>query len=121
MIPLRDDISTNRFPIITILLIMANAAVFIYTDILGLGGKEFFLHYAAIPINISSLGAYSSGTPLSAIATIFTSQFLHGGLFHIGGNMLFLDGHTSWRPFPDLLPRYDTGQTRAHGNIVFWF
>jgi membrane associated rhomboid family serine protease len=90
LIPLKDDNPTSRFPIITILLIIANVAVFVYTDILGLGGKEFFLHYAAIPVNITSLGAYSGVTPLSAVTTIFTSQFLHGGLFHVGGNMLFL-------------------------------
>ena len=90
MIPLKDDNPTSRFPIMTVLLIIANVAVFVYTDILGMGGKEFFLHYAAIPVNITSLGAYSGETPLSAVTTIFTSQFLHGGLFHVGGNMLFL-------------------------------
>lgn len=90
MIPLKDDNPTSRFPIITILLILANTVVFVYTDILGLGGKEFFLQYAAIPANVTTLGTYAGDSPLRALFTIFSAQFLHGGFFHVAGNMLFL-------------------------------
>ncbi len=90
MIPLKDNNPTRRFPLITVLLIMANAAVFAYTDIMGFGTREFVYRYAVIPANVLSLGDYTGTGPLSAIGTIFTSQFMHGGLLHIVSNMLFL-------------------------------
>jgi membrane associated rhomboid family serine protease len=90
MIPLKDDNPTSRFPIITVLLIVINSLVFIYTDILGLGGREFILKYSAIPYNIVTLGSATGEGPIPALSSIISSQFLHGGLLHIAGNMLFL-------------------------------
>ncbi len=90
MIPLKDDNPTVRFPIITILLILANCAVFVYTDILGFGTKEFIFSHAVIPYDISTMGEATGRGVFAAYFTMITSQFLHGGLFHIAGNMLFL-------------------------------
>jgi membrane associated rhomboid family serine protease len=90
MIPLKDDNPTSRFPIFTVLLILANSIVFIYTDILGFGTQELYYRFAVIPANIMSLGQFNGLGPLGAIESIFTSQFLHGGLLHVGSNMLFL-------------------------------
>jgi membrane associated rhomboid family serine protease len=90
MIPLKDNNPTSRVPIITILLILINAAVFVYTDILGFGTEQFVYHWAVIPVNIVTFGGYSDQGALSAISTMFTSQFLHAGLLHIASNMLFL-------------------------------
>jgi len=90
MIPLKDNNPTEHFPLITVVLILANAAVFIYTDILGFGTREFILSYAVIPADIISLGESSGRGVLPTIGTLFTSQFLHGGLLHILSNMLFL-------------------------------
>jgi membrane associated rhomboid family serine protease len=42
--------------------------------------------YGAIPREILS---FHSGRPIPAPLTIFTSMFMHGGLMHIGGNMLY--------------------------------
>jgi membrane associated rhomboid family serine protease len=90
MIPLKDDNPTSSFPIITILIILINCAVFIYTDILGLATKEFYLQYSVIPVNIVTFGQAMDRTVFSALSTLITSQFLHGGFIHIAGNMLFL-------------------------------
>jgi membrane associated rhomboid family serine protease len=90
MIPLKDDNPTARIPIFTILIIILNCAVFIYTDILGLGTKEFFYAFSVIPADITSLGQATGRSAITALSTLITSQFLHGGFFHIGGNMLFL-------------------------------
>lgn len=90
MIPLKDNNPTTHFPIFTILIVLINCAVFIYTDILGLATKEFYYQFSVIPINITSLGQATERSTLAALSTLITSQFLHGGLFHIASNMLFL-------------------------------
>ena len=90
MLPLKDNNPTSRIPVITIVLIVANVAVFIYSHLLGFGDQKFLMRFAAIPINVVSLGDFLEMGPLRAIATVFTSQFLHGDLFHVAGNMLFL-------------------------------
>ena len=90
MIPLKDDNPTSKFPFITVILISLNVIVFIYTDILGLGGETLMLHYSLIPYNIVTFGQWTDSGPLTAVSTFFTSQFIHGGFLHLAGNMLFL-------------------------------
>lgn len=90
MIPLKDNNPTSRFPIVTVLLIAANVLVFVATDYLGLGGREFLLKFSLIPYNIMTVGTWTGNGPLMAGFSIISSQFLHGGLFHVAGNMLFL-------------------------------
>jgi len=91
MIPLKDDNPTYNTPIVVYALITINIAVFLHEMSLGSGLDGFFQLYAVIPRELS---ASFSGTPVNQpvpeIATLITSQFLHGGLMHIGGNMLFL-------------------------------
>lgn len=79
MIPLSD--ASRRplhFPIITILIILANVVVFWYEL---QGGDAFVLTWAAIPANVIAGHAWT---------TILTSMFMHGGWLHILGNMVFL-------------------------------
>jgi membrane associated rhomboid family serine protease len=90
MIPIKDNNPTRRFPIITVILILTNVAIFIYTDLLGFGTSHFIARFAVIPVNVTSLGQANGLGPLAALESIFTSQFLHGGLLHIASNMLFL-------------------------------
>lgn len=100
MIPLRDILPTRRFPIVTVVLIVTNVAVFIYQLILGRGVGEFFASYAMVPYEISHgvdvVGAgadvgirHMPGPPLIYL-TLFSSMFMHGGFLHIAGNMLYL-------------------------------
>ena len=95
MLPLFDDNPTRRFPWVTVSLIAANAAVFIYMLFLkGMNLDIFIYRYSVIPWEITH------GTVLPALAQagiskniyipLFTSMFLHSGWLHIGGNMLFL-------------------------------
>ena len=89
MIPIRDINPTVRFPFITVLLIGVNIAVFLYQVTLGgSAGESFVTSYAFIPERLFSLTTAGGKAPVAA--TLFTSLFLHGGLFHIAGNMLFL-------------------------------
>jgi len=95
MIPIKDDNPTYTFPVITILLILANIGVFIYQFLMGQGAQAFISKLGAIPWEITHFRELP-GLPLEYrsefpnILTLFTSMFLHGGLFHLLGNMLYL-------------------------------
>jgi len=144
MLPLKDNIPTARFPIVTVGLIVACVIVFIWQlnfptnqrlEQAGFGSiDQSSLDYGAIPYRIThtntgdcSVGAVAEVAPnefeagvvcpgtrdfAEAVArsrehptsdlgpfqidqkpwwvTLFTSMFMHGGILHIAGNMLFL-------------------------------
>ena len=151
MIPLKDNLPTDRFPVLTVLFIVLNVAVFIWQtqfptdrelDQIGFTSvDQSALEYGAIPYRVTHpdkgecfLGAVETGQgvitpnevvcegtpglreaerlagqpvqvpggqtatipeplPLSQAAwwvTLFTSMFMHGGILHLAGNMLFL-------------------------------
>ena len=95
MIPLKDDIPTRRFPIVTVVLVTINVIVYFVFEqgLWGLSqqGNEVVVEYGAIPYEITN-GEDVVGPPDQAPfwLTILTSMFLHGSLLHLGGNMLFL-------------------------------
>lgn len=89
MIPIRDINPTQRFAIVTFLLIVVNCAVFLYELTLGPSGEEFIAAFALVPRQLFSLSAGPDDV-IPAWATVVTSMFLHGGILHIGGNMLYL-------------------------------
>ena len=90
MIPLRDNVSRRRLLSICTLLIAANLAVFIYEVSLGREVVPLVEQYGMVPARVVHLVRDPSAATLWAPITIFTSQFIHGDIFHIAGNMLFL-------------------------------
>ncbi|HET9757738.1 MAG TPA: rhomboid family intramembrane serine protease [Candidatus Limnocylindrales bacterium] len=94
MIPLRDANPTRRTPVVTLGLIAACAVVFaVQLGIMATGGDaalgSFVTRWGVVPAEL--VAALSSGALISQeTATLITSQFLHGSLLHIGGNMLYL-------------------------------
>ena len=88
MIPLKDDNPTVSFPLVTISLIVINIVVFFYEISLGPQFAPFLNTYGAKPLHIMSMSS-PPGYP-SPHFTIFSSMFLHGGFFHVAGNMLYL-------------------------------
>ncbi len=89
-IPLKDETPSRSFPFINILLILTNIAVFVYQLTLGPRAyKAFVLADATIPARISAFLSGHAGFE-TAFLPLVTSMFLHGGLLHVGGNMLFL-------------------------------
>ncbi|MGL5941272.1 MAG: rhomboid family intramembrane serine protease [Waterburya sp.] len=91
MIPIKDENPTSRTPIVVYALIGINIVVFIHQLSLGAGLDGFFQLYAVIPRELSSsFDGTPVNQPVPELATLITSQFLHGGLLHIGGNMLSL-------------------------------
>ena len=94
MFPLKDNLPTGRFPVVTAALVVANVLVYLF---LQDGGWELASNtqgqwpvddYAAVPCELSDECA-SQGS-VSDVASVFTAMFMHGGLLHLGGNMLFL-------------------------------
>ncbi len=82
MIPLRDNNPTTSTPYITRLLIVVNVLVFVYTLLLPYSELQaLFGSYALIPSKISAG---------ETLYSVFTAMFLHAGVGHIFGNMLFL-------------------------------
>jgi membrane associated rhomboid family serine protease len=93
MIPLKDDIPTRTVPFMTIGIIVLNCLVYIYELTLSSEGiEEFTLLYGAIPDHLIHPFSRDLLIPqtLPPIVTIFTSMFIHGGLLHLFGNMLYL-------------------------------
>ena len=113
MFPLKDNIGTRNTPVVTIALIVANVVVFLLSirhggSILSGPDSTTVVHYGAIPYEFTHpgkecdldqagqvlcQGQVGATAPSSQPATWFTalsSMFMHGGLLHIGGNMLFL-------------------------------
>lgn len=91
MIPIKDDVRSSTFPFVTILIIAANVAVFAYQLTLDRAGAEAFIYRAAvIPYEVTHLVDIGLRSFVPVPFTLFTAMFVHGGLFHLGGNMLFL-------------------------------
>src|SRR5208337_5560985 len=91
MIPLRDNVPTRTAPIITATLVVVNILVFVWSLTLPGGAERRLLGtYAFVPRDLLvSLGSRLDLLPYN-ILTIFTSMFLHGGVLHVAGNMLYL-------------------------------
>lgn len=92
MVPLRDDNPVSITPIVTYALIAINVVVFLYELSLPPQQLEsFFQTYAIVPQDLTAaLQSGDTGQIIAQSLTLITSQFLHGGFLHIGGNMLFL-------------------------------
>jgi len=134
VIPLKDNVPTGRFPVVTVALILVNIAVFLWQGPTGFGSVDDskVVRYGAIPYELTHPGKHCAlGTGIGpggrvvdspqggehavacegkAIATsggqqvvrhvpgpspatwltVLAAMFMHGGILHIAGNMLFL-------------------------------
>lgn len=92
MIPLSDDNPTRRMPVVTIAVILACVIAYGSQVLQAVAtGQSLSASCGFIPYE------FLTGTDLRPSAcvapvqlTVFTSMFLHGGLVHLGGNMLYL-------------------------------
>jgi membrane associated rhomboid family serine protease len=109
MFPVKDNIPTDRFPVVTVALIVANVVVFLLSirhggSLLGGPDSNTVIRYGAIPFELTHPGQHcievsggvgcgpgdQTGSQPSTAFTVLSSMFMHGGLLHIAGNMLFL-------------------------------
>jgi membrane associated rhomboid family serine protease len=94
VIPLHDANPTRRTPVVTLAIIAACALVYGYQVLLIADGGEaalsaFITMWGVVPAEL--VDAFRSSALVSIeTLTLITSQFLHGSLIHIGGNLLYL-------------------------------
>src|SRR4051812_30777940 len=78
MFPISDVIPSRTVPVVTVGLIIVNVLVFLYQLTLPEPALQLFVaSYALIPAWFK-------------VPALVTSQFLHGGVLHVGANMLYL-------------------------------
>lgn len=87
MLPLRDDIPSRRYPIVTVALIVLNVIVFLKEASLGRHLDYFLFDYAIVPARYSDPGIASHFTLWEQMVPFVSSMFLHGGWIHLIGNM----------------------------------
>ena len=89
MIPLRDNIPSKTHPVVTIGLIAVNSFIFLFEVSLGSRLSGFLATFGLVPVKF--FHSIDTGTAsFSRFLPFFTSMFLHGGWFHVIGNMWYL-------------------------------
>jgi membrane associated rhomboid family serine protease len=88
VIPLRDNVPTRTFPVVTVTLIAINVAVWLFYQLPDL--QHSVTELAFQPCEVDSSCPAGTATGESWLVTAFTAMFMHGSWLHIGGNMLFL-------------------------------
>jgi membrane associated rhomboid family serine protease len=88
VLPIKDNVPTRSFPLVTVLLIAANFAVWIFYQLPDLQGSTLELAYQPCEVNSSCPAGTAVGDGWEV--TSFTAMFMHGSWLHILGNMLFL-------------------------------
>ena len=120
MLPLRDENPKppGYRPYVTYALILINVLVFFWEiavtgqiiEFTNKQAEEILLQYGTVPAVITNgLANHNYGV----ITSIFSSMFLHAGIIHIGGNMLFL-----WI-FGDNI-EYKFGRGKYLALYLFW-
>jgi membrane associated rhomboid family serine protease len=91
VIPIKDNVPTRAFPIVTVGLIAANIAVWIW-EFTGTPVEQDVLHYGFYPCTLDGpcVAPATLVHHLPWFESVFTAMFMHGSWLHIGGNMLFL-------------------------------
>ncbi len=94
MLPVGDDnTGRTRTPFVNYFFIALNIFVFIYYQQWG-HNAQAILSYATVPMEVlTGKDIVTSGllaTPIPVHLTLFTAMFMHGGLAHIIGNMMYL-------------------------------
>ncbi len=92
MIPLGDDNPTRRPPFVTVTIIGACIVAHAWQSVVALaGGAALSRTCGFIPYEfLTGIDLTPPACVVPVHATILTSMFLHGGLVHLGGNMLYL-------------------------------
>ncbi|KJS84343.1 MAG: protease [Peptococcaceae bacterium BICA1-8] len=89
MIPLRDTVKSQSFPIINTTIIILNILIFFgESSLTDMELSELLYRFGLIPswfLYTVEMGGY-----VEAVIPMITSIFLHGGWLHIISNMLFL-------------------------------
>ncbi|MGD9680891.1 MAG: rhomboid family intramembrane serine protease [Candidatus Obscuribacterales bacterium] len=92
MFPLKDNLRCLTFPIVTVILVALNCVAFVLeANMINTSGPASLLNWTLVPSQF--IDAFSTGDPAAlahAVKTMFAAMFLHGGVMHLVGNMVFL-------------------------------
>jgi membrane associated rhomboid family serine protease len=83
--PLKDSAPLRVYPFVTIILVLLNVLLFVVELQQGPHIYDFVLQFAVTPVNLWNWPAHPE-----VILTLLSSNFLHAGWVHLGGNMLYL-------------------------------
>jgi membrane associated rhomboid family serine protease len=90
MLPLKDNVPTRTFPVVTVALIAVNVIVWLWEWRSGVNKEVIQYGYYPCTIDHECVAQLVPADRLSWYEGAFTSMFMHGSWLHIGGNMLFL-------------------------------
>lgn len=84
--PLKDNIPTRTFPYINWAIIAVNIAVYVYQLGLEYRVEWFFFEHGLVPKRVTHYESFLE----DAVFPFFSHMFIHGGFFHLLGNMYML-------------------------------
>ena len=91
MLPIKDNVPTRTFPVVTVALIAVNVLVWIW-EVAGTSVDADIFHYGYYPCSLDGPCVQPAVLVhhVPWYEGVFTSMFMHASWIHIGGNMLFL-------------------------------
>jgi membrane associated rhomboid family serine protease len=111
--PLRDNVPTRSFPVVTVALIVANVLVWLL-ELGGTPAQEDIYRYGYYPCTVDgpclSPPIPAGIEPLRAWVAAFTSMFIHADWLHLIGNMVFL-----W------IFGNNVEDAMGHGRFLAWY
>lgn len=87
MIPIRGTIRSKNYPVVNTMIIVLNVLVFFMQPSGGEGLKSFILTYGLVPARYTIPAISSYFTSSQQLFSFLSFMFLHGGFFHLLGNM----------------------------------
>ncbi len=90
MIPIRDQIPSRSYPVVTRGIIGLNILAFILQMMQGENIERFIYMYGLVPARYSVPEVSAHFSSWEQVFALFSFMFLHGGFLHILGNMWFL-------------------------------
>lgn len=85
MFPLRDDVPSRQFPLVTVGLVVLNVAIFLVEVMMGSAARVVTETFGIVPARLTTQWQNPA-----VLLTLFTSMYLHGGWAHLIGNMWYL-------------------------------
>jgi membrane associated rhomboid family serine protease len=89
VLPIKDNVPTRSFPVVTVGLIVANALVWLW-EVSGTPVQQDVFQYGYYPCALEGPCVGPAGGHESLPLMVVSSMFMHGSWIHIIGNMLFL-------------------------------
>jgi membrane associated rhomboid family serine protease len=87
MIPLRDTLSSKNYPVVNTAIIGLNVLVYLIQMTLGRQAEQFIYIYGLVPARYSVPHIASYFSTGQQLFSLFSFMFLHGGFWHLLGNM----------------------------------